>query len=126
MPVLTVQMLRGVQLERGFSLDQLVRQTDGYSGSDMRELCRSAASVAVREVMRDKLKTAGPAALERAKVDGFAIRPLRASLRFGPAGLALTRAAGNSDFVHDHQGLASNSGSFKSSITGHIVAEDLD
>lgn len=102
-------MLRDIKLEKGFDLDDIVRRTDRMSGSDLKEICRAAASVPVREVMRDKLHNGGPAELERAKREGFAIRPLR-----------------NGDFSCDLASLESNPGSFATSRTGYVQAEGLD
>ncbi|WWC88512.1 uncharacterized protein L201_003423 [Kwoniella dendrophila CBS 6074] len=57
-------------------LPQLALKTDGLSGSDLRETCRNAAMIPVREVMRDKGK-AGKEGLEQARREGFKLRPLR-------------------------------------------------
>jgi SpoVK/Ycf46/Vps4 family AAA+-type ATPase len=62
------QMLRDIILEPKFDLEALVRRTEGLSGSDLKEACRNAAMVPVREVMRLK-EGQGPAALERAKTE---------------------------------------------------------
>lgn len=45
-------MLKETELEIDFSLDELARGTDGLSGSDLKELCRNAAMVPVREYMK--------------------------------------------------------------------------
>ncbi|MCO5585727.1 hypothetical protein L7F22_039663 [Adiantum nelumboides] len=45
-------MLSGVSLEKTFSLDEVVRRSEGYSGSDLKELCRNAAMIPVREYLR--------------------------------------------------------------------------
>jgi SpoVK/Ycf46/Vps4 family AAA+-type ATPase len=45
-------MLRETELEIDFPLDELARQTDGLSGSDLKELCRNAAMTPVREYMK--------------------------------------------------------------------------
>lgn len=54
------QMLKGVTLEKGFDFEELVSRTNGFSGSDLKELCRNAAMVPVRELVRgmdaDKLR----------------------------------------------------------------------
>ncbi|KAF8194194.1 hypothetical protein BJ912DRAFT_1141619 [Pholiota molesta] len=49
-------------------------QTDGLSGSDLRELCRNAAMVPVREFMRSS--TANHDALVKGQLEGFDLRPL--------------------------------------------------
>ncbi|KAK6908054.1 ATPase [Kwoniella mangroviensis CBS 10435] len=68
-------MLAHTILESPF-IPQLALKTDGLSGSDLRETCRNAAMVPVREVMRDKGK-AGKEGLEDARREGFKLRPLR-------------------------------------------------
>lgn len=45
-------MLSGVPLEKSFSLDEVVKRSDGFSGSDLKELCRNAAMIPVREYLR--------------------------------------------------------------------------
>jgi SpoVK/Ycf46/Vps4 family AAA+-type ATPase len=65
-------MLAHTKLAPGFSVDELARRTDGLSGSDLKETCRNAAMVPVREFMREQ----GGGGLEAAKKDGFKIRPL--------------------------------------------------
>lgn len=45
-------LLRGVALEDKFDWDFLVSRTEGLSGSDLRELCRNAAMMPVREAIR--------------------------------------------------------------------------
>jgi ATP-dependent 26S proteasome regulatory subunit len=45
-------MLKGTKLSPDFSFETLADQADGLSGSDLRELCRNAAMVPVREFMR--------------------------------------------------------------------------
>lgn len=50
--VVATQMLKETELEMDFPLDELARQTDGLSGSDLKELCRNAAMVPVREYMK--------------------------------------------------------------------------
>jgi SpoVK/Ycf46/Vps4 family AAA+-type ATPase len=58
-------MLNGTKLSPEFSVETLARRTDGLSGSDLRETCRNAAMVPVRELMREKGAT-GKAGLEQA------------------------------------------------------------
>ncbi|CAD6936673.1 unnamed protein product [Tilletia controversa] len=45
-------MLKQVDLDPSFSMPQLVAKTEGLSGSDLKEVCRSAAMVPVRELFR--------------------------------------------------------------------------
>ena len=45
-------MLKDTKTDPNFSTGILASQTDGFSGSDLRELCRNAAMVPVREYMR--------------------------------------------------------------------------
>lgn len=68
-------MLSHTKLAEGFSIDELARRTDGLSGSDLKETCRNAAMVPVREFMREKGKN-GKDGLEAARREGFKVRPL--------------------------------------------------
>ena len=45
-------MLRETELDVDFPLDELAQQTEGLSGSDLKELCRNAAMAPVREYMK--------------------------------------------------------------------------
>jgi len=45
-------MLNDTLLVPSFSLHNLAEQTQGFSGSDLKELCRNAAMLPVREYMR--------------------------------------------------------------------------
>ncbi|KIY47195.1 ATPase [Fistulina hepatica ATCC 64428] len=65
-------MLKDTHLAPDFPIDLLASKTDGFSGSDLRELCRNAAMVPVREFMRDK----DHEALARGQEEGFDLRPL--------------------------------------------------
>lgn len=47
-------MLAATPLDKTFSITELVRKTEGYSGSDLKELCRNAAMRPVREFLRSK------------------------------------------------------------------------
>ena len=45
-------MLQGTALEADFPLERLATTTEGLSGSDLKERCRNAAMVPVREYMK--------------------------------------------------------------------------
>ena len=45
-------MLNGTSLEPNFPIEELARRTDGRSGSDLKEICRSAAMVPAREYLK--------------------------------------------------------------------------
>ncbi|KAL1923730.1 uncharacterized protein VTP21DRAFT_8710 [Calcarisporiella thermophila] len=68
-------LLNEVPLEPGFDVEKLVRLTDRFSGSDLKEICRNAAMVPVREYLR----TAGDGSGDLNNVDIKAgdMRPLK-------------------------------------------------
>ncbi|OZJ03728.1 hypothetical protein BZG36_04153 [Bifiguratus adelaidae] len=73
-------MLKDVDLSPQFEMEALVRRTAGYSGSDLKELCRNAAMIPVREFVRSVEPTSG-AGIASADLDGVDlenknIRPL--------------------------------------------------
>ena len=43
--------LNHTQVDAGVNLSVLAQVTEGYSGSDLHELCRNALMIALREVM---------------------------------------------------------------------------
>ena len=49
---MSTQMLKDTLLEEGFSIRILAEQSEGLSGSDLKELCRNAAMRPMREFMR--------------------------------------------------------------------------
>jgi len=77
-------MLRDQHLEKSFDIDKLVAKTANFSGSDLKEACRNAAMIPIREYMRSHSTTGGDLAdVDPEKVD---IRPLRISDFFVPEG----------------------------------------
>jgi SpoVK/Ycf46/Vps4 family AAA+-type ATPase len=46
-------MLKDVRLEPGFDIRSLAQHTNGFSGSDLKELCRNAAMAPVRDYVRE-------------------------------------------------------------------------
>ena len=46
-------MLNGTSLSPEFDMSKLADRTEGMSGSDLKELCRNAAMVPVREFLRE-------------------------------------------------------------------------
>ncbi|KAG1727061.1 AAA-domain-containing protein [Suillus paluster] len=67
-------MLKDTKLDPHLSLRTLASQTTGFSGSDLRELCRNAAMVPVRECMR--AMEHDEEALMKVEREGFNMRPL--------------------------------------------------
>ncbi|KAG0697638.1 P-loop containing nucleoside triphosphate hydrolase protein [Suillus ampliporus] len=67
-------MLKDTKLDPHLSLRTLASQTTGFSGSDLRELCRNAAMVPVRECMRAMEHDED--ALMKVEKEGFSMRPL--------------------------------------------------
>lgn len=86
-------MLKDTKTAPDFKTEMLAQQTDGLSGSDLRELCRDAAMVPVREYMRSSATNQDMMAKGQLEVrpsevshestntkfegQGFDIRPLR-------------------------------------------------
>ncbi|KAF9450539.1 ATPase [Macrolepiota fuliginosa MF-IS2] len=67
-------MLKDTQLAQGFSMTTLADLTESHSGSDLRELCRNAAMVPVREFMRGA--EGNEELLAKGQLEGFNLRPL--------------------------------------------------
>ncbi|KAG1766603.1 ATPase [Suillus placidus] len=67
-------MLKDTKLDPHLALRVLASQTMGFSGSDLRELCRNAAMVPVRECMR--AMEHDEEALTKVEKEGFNMRPL--------------------------------------------------
>jgi len=68
-------MLNDTKMTPDFDISELATLCDGFSGSDLRELCRNAAMVPVREFMRSSQND--PELLAKGQLAGFDIRPLR-------------------------------------------------
>lgn len=64
--------LKKATLAPGFSMDRLVAATTRFSGSDIKEMCRSAAMIPLREY----LKMHGQELEQRQLKSGFELRPL--------------------------------------------------
>ncbi|CAG8568642.1 27023_t:CDS:10, partial [Dentiscutata erythropus] len=75
-------MLQEQNLEENFDFDKLVSQTTNFSGSDLKEACRNAAMIPIREYMRDHATPGGE--LKDIDPKGMDIRPLRFSDFFVP------------------------------------------
>ncbi|PPQ63589.1 hypothetical protein CVT24_004449 [Panaeolus cyanescens] len=74
-------MLKDTKLDPTFDIKALAEQAAGCSGSDLRELCRNAAMVPVREFMKT-LEGSGSEHMEtlaKGQAEGFNIRPLKLS-----------------------------------------------
>ncbi|KAJ1976541.1 mitochondrial dynamin GTPase Msp1 [Dimargaris xerosporica] len=72
-------MLGDIALDVTFDMDALVKRTDGYSGSDLKELCRNAAMVPIREHMRLLTKQGGLNSINHKDAETFQLRPLTLS-----------------------------------------------
>ncbi|KAH8114809.1 AAA-domain-containing protein [Phellopilus nigrolimitatus] len=67
-------MLKDTELSKDFSMDKLADRTEGLSGSDIKEICRDAAMIPVREFLK---KAGGDReVLERSHEENFTYRPL--------------------------------------------------
>ncbi|KAG9118443.1 hypothetical protein FRC07_007048 [Ceratobasidium sp. 392] len=77
-------MLKSANLAPGFSIRELARKTDGLSGSDLKEACRNAAMVPVREYM--KTNGGSHEDMRKAQAEGFKLRPLTMRDFFTPDG----------------------------------------
>ncbi|KAK2465282.1 hypothetical protein APHAL10511_002636 [Amanita phalloides] len=67
-------MLKDTKLSPEFPMNKLAILTEGLSGSDLRELCRNAAMVPVREYVRSS--SINQEMLEKHQLEGFNLRPL--------------------------------------------------
>ena len=83
-------ILRDTRLDKNnFDMDYLVRVTAGLSGSDIKEACRDAAMVPVREFIRSKMGT--HAQLD--EIDPNEVRGVRTDDFFGRRGAKRESAA---------------------------------
>jgi len=48
-----LQILQDTKIDANFVVEELAARTEGFSGSDLKELCRNAAMVPVRELMQN-------------------------------------------------------------------------
>jgi ATPase family AAA domain-containing protein 1 len=64
--------LKKASLDPEFSMDRVVAATDGFSGSDIKEMCRNAAMIPLREY----LKLHGHELEQRQLETGLELRPL--------------------------------------------------
>lgn len=64
--------------EQDFDLETIVANTRGYSGSDLREMCREAAIIPVREYIKENYNYKS-GKLSRDDNDNLPVRPLRTS-----------------------------------------------
>ena len=86
--LILVQMLKDIPLEEDFPLTHLAECTPRMSSSDLKELCRNAAMVPIREFMR---KTGGNVEmLQTAQEKGVQLRPLTLSDFANPDGIHIT------------------------------------
>jgi len=81
-------MLGDTELDSSLTLEVLAAKTTGFSGSDLRELCRSAAMVPVRECMREM--SHDEEAIKRVGQEGFTMRLLTLHDFYDAEGSTLT------------------------------------
>lgn len=68
------KILRNAKLDDNFDLETVVAVTEGYSGSELRELCREAALASMKEYIRENYKNGRKRSDE---VVASKVRPLR-------------------------------------------------
>jgi ATPase family AAA domain-containing protein 1 len=80
-------ILRGTKIDAAnFDLDYLTKISAGMSGSDIKDVCRDAAMVPVREYIKRIKNEGGLKGLGRAGVDPRQVRGVRTSDFFGTSG----------------------------------------
>ncbi|ORZ22265.1 P-loop containing nucleoside triphosphate hydrolase protein [Absidia repens] len=63
-------LLKEVKLSNTFEMEELVQHTEGCSGSDLKELCRNAAMIPIREIVRkEQLKESEDASQDLTHLD---------------------------------------------------------
>ncbi|CAE6443793.1 unnamed protein product [Rhizoctonia solani] len=77
-------MLKKSTLAPGLSISELARRSEGLSGSDLKEMCRNAAMVPVREYMRQNGGSIED--MRKGQAEGFKLRPLAMSDFFASDG----------------------------------------
>ncbi|KAH8986734.1 AAA-domain-containing protein [Lactarius akahatsu] len=80
-------MLKDVQLSPNFPIRALAEYSRGKSGSDLKELCRNAAMLPVRELVRQA--KGDVALLARSQDEGLDLRPLTIEDFVGPDGTSI-------------------------------------
>lgn len=70
-------LLKDIKLEEELSIEYLAQQTSHYSGSDLKELCRSAVMVPIKEYMRSK--GGDKSAMVETSENELELRPIRLS-----------------------------------------------
>ncbi|KAI8813451.1 P-loop containing nucleoside triphosphate hydrolase protein [Cladochytrium replicatum] len=81
-------LLKDVNLSQNFRMEELATRTDGYSGSDLKELCRNAAMVPIRESIRRINQD-----IYDIKAENIAVRPLQVSDFFPASDESATKAS---------------------------------
>ncbi|KAJ3088868.1 hypothetical protein HK102_007739 [Quaeritorhiza haematococci] len=75
-------------------MDELMRRTEGYSGSDLKEFCRNAAMLPVREAIRKYQGT-----LTEVEALRIQVRPLAISDFFPPSEIPGSTHVNSDTFV---------------------------
>lgn len=126
-------LLKDARLDKSFKMSEVVRRSQGMSGSDLKEACRNAAMIPVREYLRSK---EGRESMSKAKsgsntpqpqVNGGAdgsipgLVPATSSLKLQ------TRPLRTEDFFRNDAEMHIPAGQSYNSQNGNkIIAEDLD